>query len=90
MNDLLRRLNKTYVEVTGKSYGGEEEESTEGLTPFEAMKVQIAKKITLTHQRIMDRDDPTAKKGGGVKRTARLNNEIKKMIKVFFQYSLTI
>lgn len=81
MNDLLRRLNKTYVEVTGKNFGGEEEDNTGNLSPFEAAKFIIAKKITLTHQRILDRDDPSAKKNGGSKRTIRINNEIKKMIR---------
>jgi hypothetical protein len=52
MNDCMRRLAKTYEESSGKTYGGEGEDivDTTGLSPFEALKILIGKKIETTRK----------------------------------------
>jgi len=49
MQDSINRMVKVYEETSGQKLGGDENE-TEGLTPFDACKYLIAKKIMATRE----------------------------------------
>ena len=51
INNLLRRLHKTYAECGGTKYKSEEEDQLDkSLGAFDALKVLIVKKLTKTRE----------------------------------------
>ncbi|KAG2383607.1 hypothetical protein C9374_004278 [Naegleria lovaniensis] len=55
MQDCINRMVRVYEETSGQKLDGGENE-TDGLTPFDACKFLIAKKIMATRERKYDRD----------------------------------
>mmetsp|Transcript_3272 Transcript_3272/g.12481 ORF Transcript_3272/g.12481 Transcript_3272/m.12481 type:complete len:339 (-) Transcript_3272:233-1249(-) len=77
LNDLMKRLEQVYEESGGTV--ASEEDITEGLSPFDAHKLLISKKIQMTRERMKKRDEAVKAKKG-IRITAKLNKEVIQMI----------
>lgn len=77
LNDLMRRLEMVYEESGGTV--SSEEDVTKGLSPFDAHKLLVSKKIQMTRDRMKKRDEAVKAKRG-IRITARLNKEVIQMI----------
>ncbi len=81
MINLIKRMKDVNYEITGEKWPDDEDEVA-GMTPFDAQKYILAKKLGFIREKIARLDEVLKTKKGGVKQSARLANEIKKMIKV--------